>query len=312
MEDKKWYETYIQVRTPEKERISRILTEKKGVERKAADYAAAVDITPAMMSRIINGNYAKPLAIDVLVKLAEGDDEVLKALLSANGMLSPEEQVRRYGRDRMRDRHMQMMDRERSMQNTVFSELFSKGVPMKRIPINSYMHGAGNSEEASKFFQLRIPTRFGIEMQGDDPYEWYFIINPSTFDDDDINDPAKIEEELMWNARRMIDRFAVIFLRDAWEPESLRDKKISFVFAEPKIYETFLSIMKDAKLHNRMSAVLVDFEADKVQEETSLVCSDFQDMSSPFSAEPVDSENNEEKNGFYYFFFDDDKKEGNE
>lgn len=309
MEDKKWYEDYKQVRTPDKERISKIVTDKRGVERKAADYAAAVDITPAMMSRIINGNYAKPLTVDVLVKLSEGNDEVLRDLLSANGMISPEEQNRRIGRDKMRERRMQFMDRERSMQNTVFSELFSKGVPMKRISSRTFLQGSNAQQSSSKFFRQSFLTRYAVEMQGEKPYEWYFILNPSILDEEDLQNNEYLQRELDWNRHRMIERYSVIFLQDAWEPETLKDKKISFVFAERKFYESFVDLMQEAKLHNRMSAILVDLDADKVVDETSLVCTDFQDMSSPFSMPVIEEDAYVGEGGQLFFFFDDNKED---
>lgn len=306
MDEQKWYEKYKQARTPDKERISKIVTDKKGAERSAAEYATAIDITAPMLSRIMRGNYAKPLTVDVLAKLSEGDDEVLRMLLRANGMISPEEQDRRQSRDVWQDRRYRFMDRERSMQTTIFSELFSREVTMKRISMHGFSHNMNNEANSSSLFN-KIYTRTAIEVLGDQNYEWYFLLVPSIYEEGDG------EDDIRRVCGITVERFSGLFLQDAWEPESLKNKKFSIVFAHKEYFYAFLDAMHHNKLNNCFTAILLDLNNGIVENEVSLVSKEKNKYESPFKLPTIDSNVEDGKGGFYFFFdFDDDKKEDNE
>lgn len=68
--------------------------------------------------------------------------------------------------------------------------------------------------------------------------------------------------------------------------------------------------MQDAKLHNRMSAILVDIEKGEVVKEKTLICSDFQDVDSPFNTPIIEDEPEDKDKYNYFFFFDPDNNEG--
>jgi hypothetical protein len=298
MSEKKWYEEYTQERTPDKERISKIVQELKGPERTAAEYAEAVNLTPAMMSRIINGKYAKPLTVDVLVKLTGEDRENLERLLSANGMMSPEMKAHRQGADPWRERRNAVMIRERNMISIISNELFQRGIPIRKIPRFSSI---SESIPSGKFFDGRIRGDLAVEMTDTKgPYEWFFMICPGVFDTEEATD-VNAEMQIDYYVRRIIERNSYL----------LHHKKISFVFCERVFFDKFIERMAGAKLHNRMSAILIDIDAEKVVEETSIVCSEFQDMGSPFS-QPVIIDEPEYHRGEFFFFFDEDKKGDNE
>ena len=296
-------ENFVQVRTPDKERIARITKGLIGENRTAAEFAQAVGLSPSMVSRIINGKYQKPLTEDILVKLvsdcSDEQNEKLELLIAANGMISKEQQERRYGPDRYRARITEMRDREISIQNIVTSELFARGVTVRKISRFDY---AGRLQD-SKFFSRAVPYSLVIAMvDAENPYEWGFIIAPQIFDVDET------ERDRRYVFQRLIERYSYLFLMDAWEPNSLSSKKTSFVFLDQSFFDMFVDIMQDAKLHNRMSAILVDIEKGEVVKEKSLVCSDFQYMDSPFST-PVIKDEPEDGDNFF-FFFDPDNKEG--
>lgn len=296
-------ENFVQVRTPDKERIARITKGLIGENRTAAEFAQAVGLSPSMVSRIINGKYQKPLTEDILVKLvsdcSEEQEERLQLLIRANGMMSKEQQERRYGPDRFHSRMSEVRDREISIQNIVTSELFARGVTVRKISRFDY----SRKLQDSKFFSKAVPYSLVMAMvDAEEPYEWGFVIAPQVFDEDET------ERDRRFVFQRMIERYSYLFLMDAWEPESLADKKTSFVFVDRILFDMFVDIMQDAKLHNRMSAILVDIEKGEVLEEKSLVCSDFQDMDSPFST-PVIKDEPEDRDNFF-FFFDPDNKEG--
>ena len=296
-------ENFVQVRTPDKERIARITKGLIGENRTAAEFAQAVGLSPSMVSRIINGKYQKPLTEDILVKLvsdcSEEQEEKLQLLIRANGMMSKEQKERRYGADRIHSRMSEVRDREISIQNIITSELFARGVTVLKVSRLVY----SDRLQDSKFLVRAIPYSLVIAMvDAEEPYEWGFVIAPQSFDADDTDNDRR------YVFQRLIERYSYLFLMDAWEPNSLSSKKTSFVFLDQSFFDMFVDIMQDAKLHNRMSAILVDIEKGEVLEEKSLVCSDFQDMDSPFSTpiikdEPEDGDN-------FFFFFDPDNKEG--
>ena len=58
-------------------------------------------------------------------------------------------------------------------------------------------------------------------------------------------------------------RYAPLFLRDAWESETLKDFENTFVFIEEKAYKTFVEMMKGRKFNTKMSVMLVDLERKK-------------------------------------------------
>lgn len=296
-------ENFVQVRTPDKERIARITKGLIGENRTAAEFAQAVGLSPSMVSRIINGKYQKPLTEDILIKLvsdcSDEQNEKLELLIAANGMSSKEQQEHRYGPDRYRARITEMRDREISIQNIVTSELFARGVTVRKISRFDY---SGRLQD-SKFFFRAIPYSLVIAMvDAEEPYEWGFVIAPQSFDADDTDNDRR------YVFQRLIERYSYLFLMDAWEPNSLSSKKTSFVFVDQILFDMFVDIMQDAKLHNRMSAILVDIEKGEVVKEKSLVCSNFQYMDSPFST-PVIKDEPEDGDNFF-FFFDPDNKEG--
>ncbi len=300
-------ENFVQVRTPDKERIARITKELIGGNRTAAEFAQAVGLTPSMISRIMNGNYKKPLTEDILVKLvsdcSEDQNEKLQSLILANGMISKEQQERRNGRDGYRSRMSEMRDREISIQNIVTSELFARGVTVRKIPRFDYSERL----QDSKFFSRVVSYSFVIAMVDiEDPYEWGFIVAPQIFDEDDA------ERDRRFIFQRLIERYSYLFLMDAWEPEFLSNKKTSFVFLDQILFDMFVDTMQDAKLHNRMSAILVDIEKGEVLKEKSLICSEFQDMDSPFSTPIIKDEPEDRDKYNFFFFFDPDDKEGGE
>lgn len=296
-------ENFVQVRTPDKERIARITKGLIGENRTAAEFAQAVGLSPSMVSRIINGKYQKPLTEDILVKLvydcSEEQNEKLEHLIAANGMISKEQQERRSGPDGYHSRMYESRDREISIQNIITSELFARGIAVRKIPRFGYSDRLQNS----KFFFRSVPYSLVIAMvDAEEPYEWGFIIVPRIFDADET------ERDRRFMYQRMIERYSYLFLMDAWEPNFLANKKTSFVFVDQTLFDMYVDTMQDAKLHNRMSAILVDIEKGEVVKEKSLVCSDFQDMDSPFNT-PVIKDEPEDRDNFF-FFFDPDNKEG--
>lgn len=297
-------ENFVQVRTPDKQRIARITKKLIGENRTGAEFAQAVGLSPSMVSRIINGKYQKPLTEDILIKLvsdcSEEQDDNLQMLIRANGMISKEQQERRYGPDGHFSIMSEAHDREISVQNIITSELFARGIAVRKVPRLGYR----NITVSSKFFSSPMFYDLKVEMVDTArPYEWNFAIYAMRVDEK--NETRKVNM-----FQRMIERYSYLFLMDAWEPQLLADTKTSFVFCDSGIFDMFVDTMQDAKLHNRMSAILVDIEKGEVVQEKTLMCSDFQDMDSPFNTPIIEDEPEDEDRYNYFFFFDPDNKEG--
>ena len=297
-------ENFVQVRTPDKQRIARITKRLIGENRTGAEFAQAVGLSPSMVSRIINGKYQKPLTEDILIKLvsdcSEEQSDNLQMLIRANGMISKEQQERRYGSDGHFSIISETHDREISIQNIITSELFARGIAVRKVPRFGYR----NETVSSKFF--RNPMFYDLKVEMVDivrPYEWNFAICAMRVDEK--NETRKISM-----FQRMIERYSYLFLMDAWEPQLLANTKTSFVFCDSEIFDMFVDTMQDAKLHNRMSAILVDIEKGEVVKEKTLICSDFQEVDSPFNTPIIEDEPEDKDKYNYFFFFDPDNNEG--
>ena len=212
-------ENFVQVRTPDKQRIARITKKLIGENRTGAEFAQAVGLSPSMVSRIINGKYQKPLTEDILIKLvsdcSEEQDDNLQMLIRANGMISKEQQERRYGPDGHFSIMSEAHDREISVQNIITSELFARGIAVRKVPRLGYR----NITVSSKFF--RSPMFYDLKVEMVDtarPYEWNFAIYAMRVDEK--NETRKVNM-----FQRMIERYSYLFLMDAWEPQLLADTK---------------------------------------------------------------------------------------
>ena len=106
-------------------------------------------------------------------------------------------------------------------------------------------------------YSLLFPSDFSLHLQGGEPLFINYII-----DDTDIHN-ASISEIKNKNSHShylfvsVMQKYAPLFLRDAWEPDTLRDVKNIIVFTEKKAYQVFCDMIKDVKFNTQISVELI-------------------------------------------------------
>lgn len=290
-------EDYVQVRPPIKPMMTEIVNAMKGAERSMADFAAATGVSTSMLSRIVNGNYSKPISTDILQKMAScvADDCPLdlEDLLEANGMMTKEEASRVSTMERRRQRMMEQQHRRRDMREIVTDELFARGIAIKKL-------GMPERSElpSSKLFRGARVCDLAITLPDDEYIEWGFSMLLV------IREEGDTEQDDAFYLKRIIDNYAVIFLQDAWEPENSKHNKFSFGFADETYFNMFVDALQVAKFNNRMSAILIDVNTRKVIKEHNFPCRNFPDEGSLFDF-PVHQEEEHGKGDYRQMtFFD--------
>lgn len=287
---------YVQALTPDKMKLALYVNRAKGVERTMAQFAEACGVSASTLSRIVNGKITKPIAEDLLRKIVENsaeEDMPLDIIMRANGMVPKDlhEQRSMMGYNHW-ERREAAMNAENIAKNTIADELFARGHMIQffqRLPVR---------ELPSSEFALGNLSSFAIHMQGYDPRYWNFILCTQTFNQDDERD----RREMISFNRRIMDRYASIFLRDAWEPENFSDVKTSFVFIDPVLYTMFEDLILKATVNSEMSIILLDTEKQKVLTEVMIPRHKGSSGSSVFAEEIIVQDNEDD------FWNDDDDK----
>ena len=83
-------EEYIQIGLPDTKRLAQMIEEGRGFDRTMAQYADACGVSAATLSRIVNGKITKPVATELIEKLAENScyssPLIFENMMAANGM----------------------------------------------------------------------------------------------------------------------------------------------------------------------------------------------------------------------------------
>lgn len=247
------HKDYVQVRTPDKNALADLVMRAKGPDRTMAQFAEACDISASTLSRIVNGKITKPLTLDALVKIcahhAEGQHgELLDQLARVNGMMEKSEYARISTKSNVFAERNADIDRVVNMKNIIINELFDRGLPVMRP---KYTYRMKNDTHASSIFPGRLGD-FALTLpENGREHIWSFFWFPEVTTADKAQPAKRI---LRW----IMDKLARWFLLDAWEPNSLRNLKTSFVFVDRSLFEGFLEMLHTASLKNEMSAILVD------------------------------------------------------
>jgi transcriptional regulator with XRE-family HTH domain len=271
---------YLQVRIPDKEKLSRLLNKLKGDDRTMAQYAADCgDISPSTLSRILNGRISKPLSIDVLQKLYEHkspDCELeFRYLADANGMMKKDAYESRTSRADFRNaRILERREADRALITDLSNELFDRGYMLRVI---RHLFKSSNSKSI-------LTNRFDYEIQlqlENTILRWQIVLLPYHLDQERINgymntmEMSKDEATAKCLQRDMamiFDRYATNFLIDAWQPDRLKGKKQSYVFTDQLYYDEFHKYMKNTYFHNEVTTILMDETAHTVIKEEWFNC----------------------------------------
>lgn len=299
-------EDYVQARPPIKPRMTEAVNAMKGADRSMADFATATGLSTSMLSRIVNGNYSKPIALDILQKIVDCKSKDcpldLEDLLEANGMMTKGQVARRSSIERKHQLFAERQRRRRDMREIITDELFARGIAIKKLGVPE------RSElSPSKVFSGARVCDLAITLPDQKEYiEWGFSMLSS------FRDEADTDRDDAYYIKRTIDNYAVIFLQDAWEPENSKHNKFSFGFVDESYFNMFIDALQIAKFNNRMSAILIDVDERKVVKEYNFPCCNFPEAESYFDM-PVQREERHGKGDFGQMtFFDGFNGEGDE
>ncbi len=290
-------EDYIQVKPPIKPMMTEVVNAMKGTDRSMAEFASATGLSTTMLSRLVNGNYAKAFPVKILQKIAacsvEGCPLDLEDLLEANGMVSKEEAARLNVIERRHQRAVDQFRRRKEMREIVLEELFARGIAIKKIE-----RLKKEDIPCSELFLGVQWCDLAITLPDRDNIEWGFAMLSA------IREEGDTESEDASYIRRIIEYYAILFLEDAWAPNKSMNSKYTFGFVDNIYYSRFIDFLKTAKLNNRMSAILINVNARKVIKEHNFVCGNFNVTESLFDLSTYQEKEVDKENYRQITFFD--------
>ena len=237
--------------------IKTMINRAKGSERSMRQFASACEISPATFTRIMNGNYKKPLSVEMLKKIVEAavpDSGVAmpEALLAdgyvEEGLIALEENryTDQHGRLRVSDLYEILVNdlRRRKLPFVTYSAGSEVDIPQSRLEMNNF----------DRYQSYRMLT---VHIQGYEPTYHKFHVNEAG------EGHVRTTEDL-W---RILKVYSLMLLRDAYEPEAANDYKYIIVFTSDKVFQLFSDVMKSVTVNNSISAILVDKQERSVRKE---------------------------------------------
>ena len=258
---------YIQYYAVNKEKLAELLRDCKGELRTMGQFADECGVSPSMFSRIMRGNITKPVSKEVLEAIfahkREGSSVTLEGLYRANGMISREERNRSvHGQERF----MANREREESTKGIIIMEILKRGYALQfEKDFGETMSKSRMDVDNNTDSDLRIRNDFMLILTEED-LRWSFELMVGPADSPHPSDrPPEIDAG--WTVRNRMRFLHEVFLVDAWEPERLKGRKISWVFTDVYVYEAFKKHFRTAKLNSAMSMILVDLDEKAVVRE---------------------------------------------
>ena len=258
---------YNRSRLPDKEKLSELLLKGKGEGRSMAEYAEACDSSPATFSRILRKSIQRPLSEELIRKIVDNAAEHclnMDDLMQANGMLVLRA-VRRPKENKVVSRQgaSNMLPLIRSI---VHDELYQHDL----IPMFMPALPLQNEEffPASRFglgLETLAEESIVLHMHRVDPPFWMLV--PDMGETQDVQEAssakdkngAKDAAEQTGLLKGVMKQIGPFFLKDHWEPETLKNLKVTFVFTKRERYEVVRKALTDGqvKVNGCFSLVLM-------------------------------------------------------
>ena len=250
---------YKQIRTPDYALLASYVNKAKGPDRSMAQFSEDTGIGASTLSRIVNSNIKKPLSIDTIIAIfearADKDDLwLLDSLARANGLHEKEYAERVRARADFSARRNAEISRERMMKNALIAGVAASGMPVKEV--------VNNPRLSLEKVPLMYPRSYGdfmldlrSELNNTIIEDWAFYLYPYMYTEEE-----KHKRPLRMLFDQYIRRATTWFLLDAWEPEEVKGMKVSFAFVDQQLFDMFKEYVKNAKLHNEMTLILMDSE----------------------------------------------------
>lgn len=246
---------FVSVRIPDKMLIASLINKAKG-SRNMAQLAEVCGVSASTLSRAVNGKITKPMPVELIKSISEHaetkDDRFFERLARANGLMPKEEfEVRNV---RMSHRSNSLIEERRMLEtkakNIIMNELFLRGIPVKLL--------SRDTASIHTTYGQRLPYNFAIETDlGKGKCIWSFQIVPYTLPE--VLGEGRIPVDFY--LRRIMENMSGWFLTDAWEPELLKNRLHSFLFADSSIYLSFEdTLIGGPKLNSDISFITIDDE----------------------------------------------------
>ena len=110
-------------------------------------------------------------------------------------------------------------------------------------------------------YALELPSDFIFQVRGSVPLYWNFIV------DEDYDLPGGMDSEAL---KKAMQRYSPLFLRDAWDPKSLKDVRNIIVFAGKFRFDAFVNFFRGVKVKTKITAMCVDLPRKCIVEEKKL------------------------------------------
>lgn len=246
---------YQLIRTPDIAAVATYVNMAKGSERTMAQFAEETQISASTLSRIVNRKIKESLSIDVIISIyehrADKDDEfLLDRLARANGFLPKSYTERNQDDDTVFFRRNKEINRQRMMKNALVAGVAACGLGIKRVINEPRICPYSNLPKLYPPLQGDFVLDINTEINSSPIKSWCFFLNCKKIDEN--NTIAKRE------AKFFIDKLAIWFLLDSWDTENMKNTKYSFAFIDEQIFAEFVELLHIAKLHNEMTAILLD------------------------------------------------------
>lgn len=249
---------YQLIRTPDIPAVATYVNMAKGSERTMAQFADETQISASTLSRIVNRKIKESLSIDVIISIyehrADRDDEfLLDRLARANGFLPKSVAERSMNDDAIFFRRNEEINRQRMMKNALVAGVAACGLGIKRVINEPRICPYSNLPKLYPNQQGDFVLDINTETNSSPIKSWCFFLNSKRIDDNNANNTTSKRE-----VKFFIDKLAIWFLLDSWDTENMKNTKYSFAFVDEQIFAEFVELLHIAKLHNEMTAILLD------------------------------------------------------
>ena len=280
---------YVAALVPDKLKLAELIKRAKGESRTMVEFAEKCGvITASSFSRIMHGNMTKPLSRELINAIFTNAVPTARItyedLMRANGLIPADSPaVKNLDTDEWRQEHLEYRNARIKIKNCIQSELISRGILFRP-------HSVHFDDERELKYGLRTRAHFCYEMHDKSPKYWAISVHC------DPAEERKLDNEMVCRRykREYIDFNTNLFLRDVWEPDSLKEKKNSAAFADCKGFELVKKMLEGITVNSEISLILVDLDKDEVVEEYFLPRKGKKAPASLFEMSKIDFEADEE------------------
>ncbi len=246
MTDESYSDDVLKIGQPDARRLSELIKRAKGVNRTMAEYAKDCNATAVKCSRIATGKTIEHLSIDLLRQLYLNQDIdsgiSWNDWITANGMKC-KETAENAGDDTNIIRTGYIRKARPSFER-VFSSLVDRGV-LFRTEKNDIINFPFNENYRDSYQDAASR----VVSLVDGGKIWRFVNSEAILLESQNYSNGKFTYETIYQH--------LIFLQDAWFPETFRNVKNSFLFSDRSAMEKFIHFYKNGKFINEFSVILV-------------------------------------------------------